>query len=131
MMLNTYEIARLCHEVNRAYCKALGDESQPSWDEAPDWQRDSAIAGVEAHMSGQVHDPEGSHNSWLEVKQREGWTYGPVKDPELKQHPCCVPYDQLPAEQKAKDFLFSAIVATVREITDARLGDGLAGDRRL
>lgn len=33
------QIARVCHEVNRAYCQALGDNSQPTWEEAPQWQR--------------------------------------------------------------------------------------------
>ena len=28
-------IAMICHEANRAYCAANGDESQPSWNEAP------------------------------------------------------------------------------------------------
>ena len=27
--------ARAAHEANRAYCLALGDTSQPSWDDAP------------------------------------------------------------------------------------------------
>ena len=38
--------ARICHEVNRAYCASIGDSSQVSWDEAEDWQRDSAVKGV-------------------------------------------------------------------------------------
>ena len=28
------EIARVCHEVNRAYCQAIGDNSQPTWEDA-------------------------------------------------------------------------------------------------
>jgi hypothetical protein len=45
----TYEIndiAAICHSVNKAYCEAYGDFSQPDWDDAPDWQRESARAGV-------------------------------------------------------------------------------------
>jgi hypothetical protein len=38
--------ARAAHEANRAYCGALGDWSQPSWDAAPQWQKDSARNGV-------------------------------------------------------------------------------------
>lgn len=34
------KIARVCHEVNRAYCQALGDNSQPAWEDAPAWQRE-------------------------------------------------------------------------------------------
>lgn len=102
-------IARTCHEANRAYCQALGDDSQKSWDEAPEWQRESARNGVLFHLNGD-HGPEASHESWLAEKRAQGWKYGPVKDPEAKEHPCFVPYSELPPEQKAKDYIFRAIV---------------------
>lgn len=105
------EIAQLAHEVNRAYCASIGDHSQPAWEDAPTWQKDSAINGVQAHMQADL-TPEQSHASWLAQKEREGWKYGPVKNPEAKEHPCCVPYDQLPVEQRTKDYLFGAIVKT-------------------
>lgn len=44
--MDNEQIARVAHEVNRAYCKALGDDSQEVWELAPQWQRDSAIVGV-------------------------------------------------------------------------------------
>lgn len=102
-------IARTCHEANRAYCQSLGDDSQKSWDEAPEWQRESARNGVLFHLNGD-HGPEASHESWLAEKRAQGWKYGPVKDPESKEHPCFVPYSELPPEQKAKDYIFRAIV---------------------
>lgn len=101
--------ARAAHEVNRAYCLALGDTSQPSWETAPDWQRSSAINGVIGVIAG--NGPEQSHESWLEEKRATGWVYGPVKDPDKKEHPCFVPYADLPPEQKQKDALY---VTTVR-----------------
>jgi hypothetical protein len=116
-MLGIVQIARVCHEANRAYCKALGDGSQVSWDAAPQWQRDSAIAGVRFHMENPNASPSASHESWLKVKTEEGWKYGPVKNVETKEHPCFVPYDQLPVEQRAKDYIFSAIVDTLLNIT--------------
>jgi hypothetical protein len=48
------EIAKVAHEVNRAYCQAIGDNSQPTWEEAPGWQRDSAINGVLLHLSNDL-----------------------------------------------------------------------------
>jgi len=104
------QIAKVCHEINRAYCAALGDDSQPAWEDAPDWQRSSAISGVAFHLRTPHAGPDHSHNSWLAEKQAAGWKYGPVKDPDLKEHPCFVPYDQLPREQQAKDYLFRAVV---------------------
>jgi len=104
------EIARVCHEVNRAYCLSLGDTSQPVWEDAPEWQRQSAIAGVEFTLSQPDAKPSDSHNSWLIEKEADGWVYGPIKDSAKKEHPCFMPYDQLPAEQKAKDYIFQAVV---------------------
>lgn len=107
--MNQDQIARVCHEVNRAYCQAIGDFSQPSWEDAPEWQRESARAGVDLHLSGDF-GPEASHINWMKQKVDDGWVYGPVKDPDNKQHPCIVPFDQLPVEQQAKDFIFRAVV---------------------
>lgn len=100
--------ARTAHEANRAYCIALGDLSQPAWDDAPDWQKSSARNGVLGALSGAT--PEQSHVSWLAEKEAAGWTYGPVKDPEAKTHPCFVPYALLPTSQQAKDAIFTTVV---------------------
>lgn len=104
------EIARVCHEVNRAYCASQGDASQPAWEAAPDWQKDSAINGVLFHLANPDSKPSHSHDEWLREKAEAGWKFGPVKDAEKKEHPCCVPYDELPREQQAKDYLFLAVV---------------------
>ncbi len=104
------EIAEVCHEANRAYCKALGDYSQQSWDAAPEWQRSSAVKGVAFLLDNPHAPPSSSHDSWLKEKEAGGWTYGPVKDEASKTHPCFLPYSQLPPEQRRKDHLFGAIV---------------------
>ena len=110
------EIARVAHEVNRSYCMALGDDSQLPWANAPDWQKESAINGVLFHASNPNADPKESHDNWLVEKIDNGWKFGPVKDEEKKEHPCCVPYEQLPTEQKAKDFLFRGVVHALTTI---------------
>ena len=108
------QIAKVAHEINRAYCQALGDMSQPTWEDAPDWQRSSAMTGVRFHLDNPTAGPDHSHISWLKEKHESGWVYGPVKDPAKKEHPCCVPYEQLPVEQKAKDYLFRAVVHALK-----------------
>lgn len=100
------QIAQVAHEINRAYCLAIGDNTQPTWEDAPQWQKDSAITGVQFHLVNPDATPENSHESWLKQKTEEGWKYGPVKNPETKEHPCFVPYSELPEGQKAKDYLF-------------------------
>lgn len=104
------DVAEACHEINRAYCQAIGDNSQPTWADAPKWQKSSAINGVKFHLENPNASPSASHDSWLAQKVAEGWIYGEIKDPEKKTHPCCVPYDDLPKEQKAKDYLFKQTV---------------------
>jgi len=103
--------ARAEHEANRAWCLAHGDTSQPAWEDAPGWQRSSAINGVQGVIAG--NGPRESHACWLAEKEADGWKYGPVKDPEAKEHPCFVPYDELPPTQAAKDGIFVAVVRSV------------------
>jgi RyR domain len=106
----TYEaIAKICHEANKAYCESQGDTSQKSWDDADQWQRDSMISGVRYKMIHPLVTPEGMHAQWLDRKEREGWRYGPIKDASKKEHPCFMPYRDLPEHQKVKDFIFSGI----------------------
>jgi hypothetical protein len=107
------QIARVCHEVNRAYCASIGDHSQPAWEDAPDWQRKSATDGVAFTLANPGATPKDSHGSWLAAKAADGWKYGPVKDPEAREHPCFVPYEQLPQEQRSKDYLFQAVVRAI------------------
>lgn len=102
-------ISRAAHSANRGYCQSLGDDSLLPWDEAPDWQKDSVRNGVRFHLANDV-TPEQSHENWLAVKEADGWKYGPVKDAEKKEHPCFLPYADLPADQKAKDFIFKSVV---------------------
>lgn len=119
------EIARVAHEVNRAYCQALGDQSQPNWVDAPQWQKESALVGVNLHCDNPNAGAEASHKSWMAQKEAEGWTYGPEKRPDLKQHHCMVPFDQLPREQQAKDYLFRGVVHALNEGYDTHPTLGL------
>jgi hypothetical protein len=102
--------ARAAHEVNRAYCEGTGDHTQVPWDAAPEWQRDSAIEGVRALLTNPALSPADLHASWCAHKLADGWVYGETKDLEAKTHPCLVDYDQLPAAQRTKDYLFRAAV---------------------
>lgn len=108
-MLDVDDIAAICHEVNRAVCQAVGDQSQIPWVDAPKWQKMSAVDGV---INVLLHEstPEQSHANWTAFKLADGWTRGDVKDPVKKTHPCLVPFVDLPVEQKIKDYVFTALV---------------------
>lgn len=104
------EIARLAHEANAAYCRSLGDMSQPSWIDAPEWQKESIIEGVKFHINNPTKNAGASHENWFKHKLNDGWSYGPEKDPINKKHPCMVPFSELPIEQQTKDHIFRSVV---------------------
>lgn len=116
--------AEAAHEINRIYCEANGDTSQPIWKRAPEWQRSSAIKGVAGALAGNT--PEQSHESWLAEKAATGWKYGPIKDPGKKEHPCFVPYADLPPQQQQKDHLFLATVKAMAEALGLQVSGGEA-----
>ena len=46
---------------------------------------------------------ENVHVVWAKARIDEGWTYGEKRDDIHKKHPCLVPYDELPEEEKEYD----------------------------
>ncbi len=109
------EIARVCHEANRAYALATGEDPavvHPHWEDAPEEIRWSSVIGVEYALTGA--SPEDLHASWCATKIADGWHYGPLRDNTRKIHPCLVEYAALPEAQRAKDGLFQAIVVALR-----------------
>ncbi len=113
--MNAQQIAKVCHEANREYCRLIGDYSQEHWDSAAPWQRESAIRGVEYALAHPDAPASSQHEAWLNDKLREGWVYAAVKDPTKKHHPCILPYAELPPEQRVKDALFLAVVRALQE----------------
>ena len=43
------------------------------------------------------------HEVWAQSRMEQGWAYGPQRDDTLKQHPCLVPYEELPEVEKDYD----------------------------
>jgi hypothetical protein len=113
--MNKTDIARTCHNANKALCEANGDHSQVDYDSAPIWITKSIADGVEFHLTAN-RTPEEGHGNWIKYKEKNGWTYGKTKDREKKTHPCMVPFDKLPPIEKAKDLLVSAIVQSMKPL---------------
>ena len=108
-------VAKVCHDANKSYCETIGDTTQPTWETAPDWQKQSAINGVIFHMLNANTTPADSHNSWLKEKEADGWKYGEIKDPSKKEHPCFTAYENLPKAQQVKDYIFKNIVDAYKQ----------------
>lgn len=49
----------------------------------------------------------------LEEKLNDGWVHGDVKDAVARCHPCVTAYENLPQEQRSKDYLFKAVVTAL------------------
>lgn len=109
-MIGITQIAIVCHETNKTYCELIGDFTQKRWEEAEQWQRESAEAGVRFRIQNQDAPASAQHDAWMQDKVNNGWVYGETKDAEKKTHPCIVPYEQLPESQRAKDRLFQGVI---------------------
>ena len=105
-------IAQIAHEANKAYCESINDFSLVHWKEAPEWQKKSIVQGVEFNLENPNAPASATHDNWLKDKRNDGWKHGLVKNAELKEHPCFLPFDELPYNQKIKDVIFKEIVAT-------------------
>ena len=54
------------------------------------------------------------HEVWAETRITQGWKYGEQRNDELKTHPCLVPYEELPEEEKKYDY--STSIGTLKLI---------------
>jgi hypothetical protein len=108
------DIAKVCHQANKKWCEANGDDTQVDWRFAPEWQQQSAIDGVEFRLANPDAPASAMHDNWSKQKIADGWVYGEVKDSDKKTHPCLVPFKELPLFQQKKDKLFSAIVDALK-----------------
>jgi hypothetical protein len=54
---------------------------------------------------------ENAHEVWAQGRKNQGWTYGPVRNDELKQHPDMVAYSDLTESEKQydRDMAFNTI----------------------
>ena len=55
------------------------------------------------------------HEVWAQTRISQGWTYGAERNDTLKQHPCLVPYEDLPEEERVYDR--NTAISTLKLIT--------------
>jgi hypothetical protein len=44
-----------------------------------------------------------THETWASQRISEGWKYGTVRNDAKKEHPCLIPYEDLPESEKEYD----------------------------
>jgi len=107
--------ALAAHEVNRAFCQAMGDNSHVAWEQVPDDLKVVARQSVLAIATRETTNKQ-LHDDWVALKKLQGWTFGQTKDAKKKEHPCLVAWEQLPFEQQVKDDLW---ISTVKSLLAA------------
>jgi len=55
-----------------------------------------------------------AHDIWARQRLADGWRFGPRRDDAKKEHPCLVPYEDLPESEKVYDR--SAAMETLKAI---------------
>ena len=46
---------------------------------------------------------ENAHDVWAVQRMRQGWRFGPSRDDQAREHPCLVPYAELPESERDVD----------------------------
>ena len=54
------------------------------------------------------------HELWAETRLKQGWIYGEHWDDKKKTHPCLVPYEDLPEEEK--EYNYNTSIGTLKLI---------------
>ena len=118
--MKALNIAIVCHNVNSAYARAIGEDEQGilPWENLPQNVRTGVQSAVETYLTNPDTTPKQLHDLWSESRKADGWVYGEVKDFDAKTHPCLVPYDELPIEQRVKDYLFKQVIDSVKHLPD-------------
>lgn len=128
-MIDMFEIfsklPKMCHEINRTICKVYGDDSQKSWEDAPEWQVKATYNLIleigQCLINGKPPSSKETHEKWVEDKLRDGWKYGIEKNADMKTHPLLVPFEELPFKERLKDTMIKMVIlAYYEELTKGR-----------
>lgn len=65
------------------------------------------------------------HEVWAQNRIQQGWTYSHERNDTFKQHPCLVPYEELPEQEKEYDR--DTAVETLKLIV--KLGFSIVGEK--
>lgn len=84
-------------ETNQKSQSEIKEEYIPKPIDTSDIVLPKQLDGLIEQMSENVHEV------WAESRMSQGWTYGKERNDALKQHPCLVPYKDLPEVEKAYD----------------------------
>src|SRR5438105_2391026 len=76
-------------------------ETMKKYDPAPIDTSRVKLSGDILKLTEQL--AEHNHDVWARQRLSEGWKYGPSRNDAAKEHPCLVPYADLPDSEKEYD----------------------------
>jgi class 3 adenylate cyclase len=72
---------------------------------------------------------ENAHDVWAQERLAEGWKFGPVRDDTKKEHPCLIPYKELPESEKRYDR--TTALQTIKTLVSLGYRKEVAGNEQL
>ena len=102
------------HDVNNAIRVHFGEKADPPLNELSKEVLVGKLNGIKKVIENPGITPEMMHKEWMDSHIKDGWVYGEVKDFEKKTHPCLIPYEELPENQRLKDRIFVALVNSMK-----------------
>ena len=127
--MNYIDIAKRAHKVYQAYCEAVGQPKGDPWDKIPKEKQVKIVDGVVWVLSQEVPPtPEQCHEHWMATMVELGYiNRAPYtakekaqakkeKRPLEKISQCMRPWENLPAVEQGKDYVFLGIVLGLRDV---------------
>lgn len=111
------EIAKVAYDANRRLDILHGNVC-PEWDDCAEIDRRMFVTTVEIHMDHLDWNAEQIHEHWVRTRTEAGWVYGPERSFEHKTHPSLIPFHHLTPLEKAKDQLFTNVVAALLPLVE-------------
>lgn len=103
-------LAQAVSEANSVYRQYATNEPGRPWMTMTNDEQRELVLAVGRTLELRTDTPEACHVEWMKVREAEGWKYGEVLNPEAKESPYMMPWDQLIPEGKAKAELYLAIL---------------------
>lgn len=107
--------ARSAYGAVSATREAFGETMRPSWESLPPMTRAQLVEAARLVLLRGA-SPRGLHEQWLKDRLATGWTYGDTEDRVNRFHPAMLPWDDLPAEQRAKGHAFALVARAVGNV---------------
>jgi len=109
------DIAKECHTKNNELMVMNGEEPKGDWESLDRATKFINLKSVIKALENPDLTAKDMHNEWINNKIADGWSYGEVKDEELKTHPLITDYDSMNPVDKMKDQVFIDVCNKHRE----------------